>query len=117
MDPHRILRYNVDDVAVDCRSVALSITAACRRGPVRLRVAGICQANDEIVLTLEAHPDGPAMNYVLSPFMGDSMEDVIADICSRWGAGFSTKGLIRLSESWVGLFEAPEPQGVMTAQV
>jgi hypothetical protein len=115
MDPNRILRYSVDDIAVDPRAVALSITAACRRGPTRYRVSGLCQANQEVVFSLESHEGARSLNYVLAPFMGDSMEDVIADIASRWGAGFTTKGLISLSESWVGLFEAPEPLGVMTA--
>ena len=33
--------------------------------------------------------------------------DVLADLHTRWHSGFSTRGLIHLSESYLGLFEIP----------
>ena len=48
-----------------------------------------------------------SIRYVLAPFSSIIDEDIIADLYSRWQSGFTTKGMIRLSESYVGLFEIP----------
>lgn len=101
----RIIRFGLDDIALDHETVAASINRACRR--TQHRVCGLCQTTNEVVFALEPSPGQPAVSYVLAPFEGDAPEDIAADIWSRWAAGFSTRGLIRLSASCLGLFEHP----------
>lgn len=103
---HRIVRYNIVDLILDPVAVAAALTKACRRDHEIYHVTGLCQTADEVVFALEAtNATREPMRYVIAPFPGLSMEDVIADIWSRWGSGFTTRGLIRLEGEHLGLFE------------
>ena len=107
MDP-RVLVFSTDDFAIDYIAVASSINEACQRGGAKLKVMGLCQTFRDVYLPLEKDQSVKGVRYVLAPFAGTSGAEVEADLYTRWSSGFSTKGLIRLSESFLGLFEIVE---------
>ena len=108
----RILVYSIDEIAVDYKAVAQSINCACQRDHTHYRVAGLCQTHDCVFFSLEELRSRQEVRYVLVPFSGTSNDQVKADIYTRWSSGFSTRGLIRLSESYLGLFESGERKQV-----
>ena len=109
VEMQRILVFSIDEVAVDYQSVGKAVNAACRRDHTEYQVQGLCQTNDSVLFTLEEKTSENNVRYIIAPFSGTSNDDVKADIYTRWSSGFSTKGLIRLSDIYVGLFESSEP--------
>lgn len=101
----RTLVFNLKDIVLNYEDVARTITDACYRNGAGYRVGGVCQNNDTIFFPMEPRSNGNTFRYVFAPFSGQSNDHIEADIFTRWGAGFATKGLIRLSESYLGLFE------------
>ena len=108
----RILVYSIEEIAVDYKAVAQSINCACQRDRTRYRVSGLCQTHDCVLFSLDEMSSRISIKYVLVPFSGTSNEQVKADIYTRWSSGFSTRGLIRLSDSYLGLFESGERKQV-----
>ena len=104
----RVLVFNIDEFAIDYIAVAASINEACKRGGAKLKVTGLCQTFKNVYVPLGIDQSVVGVRYVLAPFSGTSGEEVEADLFTRWSSGFSTKGLIRLSESFLGLFEMEE---------
>ena len=103
---HRILVFSIDEIGIDYKTVSRALNSACQRDNTRYRISGLCQTNDSIFFALEEIPYENGFRYVIAPFSGMSNEEIKADIHTRWSSGFSTKGLIRLSESYLGLFES-----------
>ena len=108
----RILVYSIEEIAVDYKAVAQSINCACHRDRSFYRVSGLCQTHDCVLFPLEEMSSPISVKYVLVPFSGTSNDQVKVDIYTRWSSGFSTRGLIRLSESYLGLFESGERKQV-----
>ena len=104
----RIVIFSIDEIVIDVNAIAQSINDACHRDKTRYRVSGICQNHDSVLVSLEETNSQNGLKYVLVPFSGTSTDAIKADIFTRWSSGFSTKGLIRLSESYLGLFESNE---------
>ena len=104
---HRTLVFSIDEIGIDYKTVGRTLNSACQRDNTRYRIVGLCQTDDSIFFALEQmSPENNGFRYVIAPFSGTSNEEIKADIYTRWSSGFSTKGLIRLSESYLGLFES-----------
>jgi hypothetical protein len=103
---HKVIKFARDDIAIDYEHITKCINRHCRNGGGDFRVSGLCQTASSVFFSLE-HADGGPWQYVLAPFTSCSDDDVLDDLDVRWHSGFSTKGLIRLSASYIGLFEIP----------
>ena len=101
---HKVTKFSIADLALDYELVAKSLNRHCHNG--QYRVSGMCQTETSVFFSLEINFEAPRQ-YVLAPFTACSDADVLADLHTRWHSGFSTRGLIRLSESYLGLFEIP----------
>ena len=104
---HKIIAVAVDEIAVDYEDVARRLNRQCVANGKCYKVSGVCQTLKNVFFTFEDYPAQQSIRYVLAPFSSIIDEDIIADLYSRWQSGFTTKGMIRLSESYVGLFEIP----------
>ena len=103
---YRIVQYHLDDFVSDCESVESSLNDACRRDRRHYRISGICQAlNDRVVFVFEEDSSNEEWTYVVRPFDGETSADIVGEIHSRWQGKFSTKGLVQLSGSSLGIFE------------
>ena len=101
---HKVTKFSIADLALDYELVAKCLNRHCRNG--QYRIGGLCQTETSVFFSLEINFEAP-QQYVLAPFTACSDADVLADLHTRWHSGFSTRGLIRLSESYLGLFEIP----------
>jgi hypothetical protein len=103
---YRIVQYHLDDFISDCESVESSLNDACKRDHRQYRISGICQAlNDRVVFVFEEDPSGNQWSYVVRPFSGETSADIVGEVHSRWQGKFSTKGLVQLSGTSLGIFE------------
>ena len=101
---HKVTKFSITDLALDYELVAKCLNRHCHNG--QYRIGGLCQTETSVFFSLEINFEAP-QQYVLAPFTACSDADVLADLHTRWHSGFSTRGLIRLSESYLGLFEIP----------
>ncbi len=107
---NRILIYSLDDLAIEYEDIAIALTKICAYRDAEYKISGVCQTRDRVYFPLEINEDKIHPTYILAPFSGLSDAQVEADLFSRWTAGFNTKGLIRMTESYLGLFECfPAP--------
>jgi hypothetical protein len=104
----RFVQFSIDELAIDQGSISDALNEACSRDDSHYRITGVCQTTDAVIFPLEEVENGDRWHYVLSAFTDIDDDDVIADICSRWKSGFTTKGLIKLNHSFLGLFELPD---------
>lgn len=102
---YRIVQYSLREFVLSPADVAASLNVACQRDHRSYRVSGLCQTPDEVVFLLEDDPGPRRWEYVLAPFPGDSAAEVLGEIRSRWQGQFSTRGLVRLPDQSLGLFE------------
>ena len=109
---YRIAQYNLKELILDHEAVARSLNESCCRDGRHYRVSGLCQTRDNVIFMLEEDPDGRTWKYVIAPFLGETEADIIADIYSRWQGNFSTRGLIRLANEYLGLFEKSDGRSV-----
>ena len=101
---HKVTKFSIADLALDYELVAKCLNQHCRHG--QYRVGGLCQTETSVFFSFETNFEAPRQ-YVLAPFTACSDADILADLDTRWHSGFSTRGLIRLSDSYLGLFEIP----------
>jgi hypothetical protein len=114
----RIVQFSLTELIHDAEAVSEALNRACRRAQSGYRVGGHFQRDGVVVFILEPLEGGEIPRYLLAPFLGESREDLIADVWSRWQGGWSTVGSIALHDSSLGLFEATEAKlrnGVLTA--
>ena len=104
----RILSFHIDEIVIDPVAVGRAINVACSRNHTRYQVSGLCQTYENVIFAMEENNSNHKVKYIIAPFSGTSKSEVEADIYTRWSSGFSTKGLIRLPDSFLGLFESFE---------
>ncbi len=107
MNP-RMQIYTVAEIATDSDGISRALNIGCKRDQCRYRISGVCQVNETIFPPMGKIQNNDKFSYILAPFSGHSKDMIQADIFTRWSSGFKTKGLIELSESFVGLFELAE---------
>ena len=105
----KILQFSIDDLIADPDSVAAGLNQACRRAPGQWRVSGLCQTDHQVLLQLEEGRPDDRFEYVLAPFDGLSGDAIAGELFSRWQGGFATRGMVRLNDQYLGLFEKPRP--------
>jgi hypothetical protein len=103
---NRILIYSIQDLAIDYEGIAVELTKVCRSHPDIYRISGVCQSRDKVYFPIETTNMQVEPTYILAPFSGMSDAQVEADLFIRWSGGFNTKGLIKMTESYLGLFES-----------
>ena len=101
----RILKYNLDEIAMNYEEVGKSLNKACHRDNSRYKISGLCQTFNNVIFPAEEYHSDSDYYYILTPFIGMSDDEIISELHTRWTAGIVTKGLIRLSDSFLGLFE------------
>ncbi len=103
---YRIVQYHLDDFTTDYEAVESGLNDACCRDHRHYRISGMCQTlNERVVFVLEEDHSKGEWNYVIRPFQGETAADVVGEIHSRWQGKFSTKGLVQLSGTALGVFE------------
>ncbi len=111
----RILHVPLSEITLDPDDTARRLTQACAANGQRLRVNAVCQTGAAVIFYLEADAGPARYQYVMAPFSGATDEHVLADLHARWQGGFSTRGLVRVDDLWLGLFERPLPPGTPAA--
>ena len=101
----RPLRYSIADIAIDYESISSALTDSCRRMGRGFHISAVCQTQDSVIFPVEKNGVKGDVRYVLAPFSGQTDTEVAADLFTRWSSGFTTRGMIALSDSFLGLFE------------
>lgn len=100
---NRIVKIHVNDIAVNQKEMSEMVNNACRRR-TPMKVAGLCQVKDQLVVSLEETNKPSNLKYIFSPFPSENEEELITEIDSRYHAGFSTIGDFYIANKKWGLF-------------
>ncbi len=98
---NKIIAIATADIVLDYRGTSDVLNDACTRGGL-LKVAGLCDFEDKIILSLEE--SDTEYEYVFAQFPSMNEDDVIGEIRSRYFAGFSTVGDFDFNNNKWGLF-------------
>ena len=97
---NKILKININDIIIDPARESEMITKACNR-TIKMRLTGICQCGETLIIAMEEDEASPSMAYILAPLNAVNIDDITSEISSRYFAGFSTIGGFNLkSEKW-----------------
>ncbi len=102
---YRVVQYNIEELIIDYDAVAESLNKACHRDHRQYRMSGTCQGIDDVIFVFEEDYEGTEWSYVIKPFPGQTAAEIKAEIHTRWQGRFSTRGLIRLTDMYLGVFE------------
>lgn len=86
---NKIIKINVDDILINSDDNSEMITKACARD-IKMQVIGICQVNDYILISLEECDISSV--YQLAPFDSINVDEIAAEISTRFSFGFSMIG-------------------------
>jgi hypothetical protein len=101
----RPLCYSLADIAFDYEAISAALTASCQRMGQGFYISAVCQTQDSVIFPVERNGHKGKVRYVLTPFAGQTHREVSEDLFTRWSSGFTTRGLVALSDSYLGLFE------------
>lgn len=88
---NRIVKINLADILVDAKRVSEIINEACRhRQPAK--VVGCCRTAKNLLVFLEPVETVGEEIYHVAPFPSRNESEVVAEVSSRYFAGFSTIG-------------------------
>lgn len=101
---NRIVKISIDDLIVDPEGQSEMISRICHR-EIPMRVTGICQIGETLLLALEKKTSSDEVKYVFSSFCSVNSDEIIAEISTRFYSGYSLIGGFDVKlEKW-GLFE------------
>ena len=89
---NKILKVNIKDILYDYRQASEIVCKACNR-QAPMEVKGGFLKGDNVILCLEekdGDQKGNYKRYIFAPFVELSEEGIIAEIRSRYYAGFTT---------------------------
>ncbi len=105
---NRIIKLPKADIVFDYRSSSDIVMEACARS-TPLKVAGFCETEKILILSLEDNTMPEKYEYVFAKFPSENEDDIIGEIRSRFFAGFSTLGSFHLNNETWGLFSKTGP--------
>ena len=102
----RFTLINTNDLVIDQNRCSEIVNEACARTP-RSRPVGLLKKGDNIIVCLEQiEADSPsAAECVFAPFPDPSEDGVLAEIKTRYYAGFSMVGFFETDDLAWALFE------------
>lgn len=102
---HKILKINVKDIIYDYRQVSEVVCKACAR-QIPMEVKGGFFLGDNVILCLEeiSAELSSYKQYIFAPFQDVSENGIIAEIDSRYYAGFTTITCFEIQDKLWGLF-------------
>ena len=101
---NRIVKLSVNDVVIDAAQAAGVLTSACNSHHQPMRVTGICCLDETLLIPLEELTARDGCNYVFSKLPSLAEDDLVAEINSRYSAGFTTIGTFQIDDKLWGLF-------------
>lgn len=101
---NRIVKLHINDILVDAKQAGNVIDVACHSHQDKMKATGLCQIGDTLIIPLEESTDAEKYDYIFSKLPSMSEEDTIAEINTRYAAGFSTIGTCRIKDDCWGLF-------------
>ena len=105
---NKILQISIDDIIIDPAGQSEMITESCSRETSSMIVTGLCQVGDKLLLALEQNETEEGLKYILAPFNSENIDEIIAEISSRYFSGFSLIGGFEVkSEKWA-LYAQPQ---------
>jgi hypothetical protein len=101
---NRIIKISIDDLIIDPQGLSEMVTKACHRDEL-MRVSGLCQVRENILLALEKPTGGVDSEYVFSPFKSVNIDEIATEISTRFSSGFSLIGGFDVKLDKWALFE------------
>jgi hypothetical protein len=92
----KIVKFSVDDILFDSRAASDAVTKACSR-TVPAKVAGICQLDETVMISIEETPVKENIAYTFAPFPAVNEDEIAGEIKSRYYAGFSMIGAFSIA--------------------
>jgi len=99
----KIVKFSVDDILFDSKAASEAVGKACSR-TLPAKVAGICQLDQTVILSVEETPVKQEITYTFAPFPAVNEDEIAGEIKSRYYAGFSTIGVFSIAEKRWALF-------------
>lgn len=99
----KILKFSVDDILFDSKAASEAVDKACSR-QVPAKVAGLCQLDETVIISIEETPVRENITYTFAPFPFVNEDEIAGEIKSRYYAGFSLNGVINLAGKKWALF-------------
>lgn len=100
---NKIVKIHVNDLLSDSQNASEMLSKACRHQHP-MRVVGCCKTGDVLVFSLEPVVSNENKTYVFAPFPSSDQDDIVAEISSRYYAGFSTITGFLIDDNFWGLF-------------
>ena len=100
---NKILQISIDDIIINPSEQSDMITRACRHSGGMV-VTGLVQVGERILITMEPNKTENEYSYILAPFNSENIDDITAEISTRYFSGFSLLGGFELKSSKWALF-------------
>ncbi|NOY75302.1 MAG: hypothetical protein GXP32_05880 [Kiritimatiellaeota bacterium] len=90
---NRIIKIAIDDIIINPSAQSQLLTKAAAERTPNIRVTGICEINDVLLITCEERGNGEeAVEYIFAPFESVNEDDVVAEIRDRYFSNFTFLG-------------------------
>ena len=99
----KIVKFSIDDILFDSKAVSEALTKACSR-TVTAKVAGICQLDETVMISIEETPAKENIAYTFAPLPAVNEDEIAGEIKSRYYAGFSMIGAFNITGKTWALF-------------
>ena len=103
----KIVKFSVDDILFDSKAASEAVNKACSR-TIPAKVAGICQLDETVIISIEETPVKKSITYTFAPFPVVNEDEIAGEIKSRYYAGFSMIGVFNIADKKWALFSNTE---------
>ena len=103
----KVVRLPFDDILFDPEAAGEMLTA-CMRRQRKMRYAGACAADDELIVLFEEVPFQSDSRLVLAPLSNFDPEGIIAEISDRYEHEHTLRTSFRINRQTWALFEVEE---------
>ena len=103
----KVVRLPFDDILFDPEAAGEMLTA-CMRRRRKVRYAGACAADDELIVLFEEVPFQADSRLVLAPLRNFDPEEITAEITDRYQHGHTLRTSFRINLQTWALFEVEE---------
>jgi len=105
---HKIILFNIDDIAIDPDDVCDSLNEACTKRQRNFRVRGVCQLEDRVYfIVVPLKPGEEPEEYVISSIDDISHDGFSTLLQNRYQGGFDMVGTFKVYETYMALFAKP----------